>query len=99
MSVEDYRINAQVRAALVRRWIDTSRLHVGTVNRVVYLNGVLCQTYRPRRDDAKDEINSMLSLIKKVEHDIKAIQGVRDVVFGLTNFKKRGGKWRVVARM
>jgi hypothetical protein len=45
MSVEDYRINAFVRTVLVRRWIDTSRVDFGTSNGVVYLRGILRQTY------------------------------------------------------
>ena len=98
MSVEDYRINACVRGALVRHWIDMSRVHLGTVNRVVYLNGVLHQDYGPRQCGGQDETERMLALIKRVEEEIRAIPGVKDLVFNLENLKKRGGRWRVVAR-
>jgi len=96
MSVEDYRINAFVRSVLVRRWIDTSRVDFGTSNGVVYLRGIVRQVYGRKQleDEDNEEVDSLLSLIRRIEKEIKSIPGVRDVVFKLDNFEKRGGQWK-----
>jgi Mg2+/Co2+ transporter CorC len=96
MSVEDYRINAFVRTVFVRRWIDTSRVDFGTSNGVVYVRGILRQVYgRKQLEDEKDEDEtSLLSLVRRIEKEIRSIPGVRDVVFRLDNFEKTGGKWK-----
>jgi hypothetical protein len=95
MSVEDYRINAFVRTVLVRRWIDTSRVDFGTSNGVVYLRGILRQTYgRKHLEESQQEIDNLLSLIRKLEREIRTIPGVRDVVFKFDNFEKRAGQWK-----
>ncbi|UCF79747.1 MAG: hypothetical protein JSW03_05775 [Candidatus Eiseniibacteriota bacterium] len=94
MSIEDYRINAFVRSVLVRRWIDTSRVDFGTSNGVVYVRGLLRQTYGKRQLERIDEVDELLGLVKRIEKDIRSIPGVRDTVFKLENFEKKGGKWR-----
>ena len=92
MSVEDYRINAFVRSVLVRRWIDTSRVDFGTSNGVVYLKGMFRQIYR-RKASEEEGVDDLLGVVHRLEKDIRSIQGVKDVVFRLSNFEKKGGKW------
>ncbi len=92
VSVEDYRINAFVRSVLVRRWIDTSRVDFGTSNGVVYLKGMFRQTYR-RKTSEDDGIDDILGVVHRLEKDIRSIHGVKDVVFRLSNYEKKGGKW------
>ncbi len=94
MSVEDYRINAHVRSVLVRRWVDTSRVDFGTSNGVVYLKGMLRQVYRRRPAEETEELDPLLGVIRRIEKDIRSINGVRDVVFRLHNFEKKGGQWK-----
>ena len=48
MSAQDYRVNAEVRRLLVSRWIDVSRIQIGTTNGVVYLMG----TFEPTIENA-----------------------------------------------
>jgi len=100
MSIEDYRINAFVRSVLVRRWIDTSKVDFGTSNGVVYLKGILRQVYGKKDSGEVDEQkDNLLSLVLKTEKEIRTIPGVRDVVFKLDNFEKRGGSWRRKIKM
>jgi hypothetical protein len=95
MSVEDYRINAFVRSVLVKRWIDTSRVDFGTSNGVVYVRGILRQVYgRKQLEEDDEEVDNLLALVRKVEKEIRTIPGVRDIVFKLDNFEKRGGQWK-----
>lgn len=93
VSVEDYRINAFVRSVLVRRWIDTSRVDFGTSNGVVYLKGMFRQIYRRKACEELEGVDDLLAVVHRLEKDIRSIQGVRDVVFRLSNFEKKGGKW------
>ena len=93
MSVEDYRINAFVRSVLVRRWIDTSRVDFGTSNGVVYLKGMFRQIYRRKSSEEAEGVDDLLTVIHRLEKDIRSIQGVKDVVFRLSNFEKKGGRW------
>jgi hypothetical protein len=94
LSVEDYRINAYVRSVFVRRWIDTTRIDFGTSNGVVYVRGLLRQTYGKRQLDRIDEVDELLGLVRRLEREIKGIPGVRDTVFKLQNFEKKGGRWK-----
>ena len=95
MSVEDYRINAFVRSVLVKRWIDTSRVDFGTSNGVVYVRGILRQVYgRKQLEEDEEGLDNLLALVRKVEKEVRTIPGVRDIVFKLDNFEKRGGQWK-----
>jgi len=94
MSIEDYRINAFVRATLVRRWIDTSRVDFGTSNGVVYVRGVLRRIYGRRQTEEDQDVDDILSLVRRVEKEIRSIPTVKDVVFKLDNLEKSGGQWR-----
>ena len=93
MSVEDYRINAFVRSVLVRRWIDTSRVDFGTSNGVVYLKGMFRQIYRRKPSEEEEGVDDLISVVHRLEKDIRSISGVKDVVFRLSNFEKKGGRW------
>ena len=100
MSVQDYRLNAEVRRFLVSRWVDVSRLQLGTTNGVVYIMGSLDTTMEdPHR--RVDEIvhraasERVLRLAMSLEKSVRRIRDVRDVVFKLDNIHKRGGRWRV----
>lgn len=101
MSIEDYRINAFVRSVLVRRWIDTSRIDFGASNGVVYVRGILRQVYGRKALETKDDEDkdNLLGIIRRAEREIRSIPGVRDVVFKLDNFEKRGGQWRRKIKM
>ncbi|MFH0778824.1 MAG: hypothetical protein V2A71_09360 [Candidatus Eisenbacteria bacterium] len=94
MSVEDYRINAYVRSVLVKRWIDTSRIDFGTTNGIVYLKGILRQVYGKQADQQNEEVDYLLGLVHKLEKELKTIPGVRDVVFRLDGFEKKGAQWK-----
>jgi hypothetical protein len=94
MSVEDYKLNAFVRSVLVRRWIDTSGIGFGTSNGVVYVKGALRRIYGTKRFEDAAEEDDLVSLIRRIEREIRSIQGVRDVVLKFDNFEKRAGQWR-----
>ncbi len=99
MSAQDYRINAEVRRYLVSRWVDVSRLQIGTTNGVIYILGHFETTMEDprRRLDASVEggaIERLLLLARHLERDVRRLRDVRDVIFKFDNIAKRGGKWR-----
>lgn len=100
VSVQDYRLNAEVRRFLVSRWVDVGRLQIGTTNGVVYIMGVLDTTMEdPHR--RVDEVvhraagERVLRLTMSLDKSLRRIPDVRDVVFKLENVHRRGGRWRV----
>jgi hypothetical protein len=101
VSVQDYRINAEVRRYLVSRWVDVQQLHLGATNGVVYVIGVLDTTMEDptKRLDERRHRNAserILHLVLTLERDIRKLRDVRDVCFKLDNVFKRGGRWRTV---
>jgi len=99
MSAQDYRINAEVRRYFVSRWVDVSRLQIGTTNGVIYILGHFETTMedpRHRLDVAQEggAMERLLLLARHLERDLRRIRDVRDVIFKLDNISKRGGTWR-----
>jgi hypothetical protein len=55
----------------------------------------LRQVYgRKQLAEDDEEVDNLLALVRKVEKEIRTIPGVRDIVFKLDNFEKRGGQWK-----
>jgi hypothetical protein len=101
LSVQDYRINAEVRRYLVSRWVDVEQLQLGATNGVVYVMGRLDTTLEDpnRRMDEKarrEPAARVLHMALMLEREIRRIRDVRDVVFKLENAYKRGGRWRSI---
>ena len=96
MSVQDYRVNAEVRRLLVSRWVDVSLLQIGTTNGVVYILGHLDSTMEDpgRRVRVPGPNERILRLAMTLDKDLRRVRDVRDVVFKLDNVMKRGGRWR-----
>jgi hypothetical protein len=102
MSAQDYRVNAEVRRLLVSRWVDVSRVRIGTTNGIVYLMGTL----EPSVEDALERsgisvegsnpAERLVRLISLVEKELRRVRGVRDIVFNLQNLRRRGRAWSVV---
>ena len=102
MSAQDYRVNAEVRRLLVSRWIDVSRVKIGTTNGVVYLMG----TFEPSVEDALERTGvatgisnpteKLLRLVILVEKELRRVVGVRDIVFKFQNLRHKGRAWSVV---
>ena len=102
MSAQDYRVNAEVRRLLVSRWVDVSRVQIGTTNGIVYLMGTL----EPSVDDAleragvstdtRDPGERLLRLVTVIEKELRRVRGVRDIVFNFRNLRKKGRSWSVV---
>jgi osmotically-inducible protein OsmY len=86
VSQEDFRINASVRSILSRWLVSTSRLDFGTTNGVVYLRGTLLSEEGVSGPDAP-------KLLGEVEREIRTVPGVRDVVFGVTGWRKARNQW------
>lgn len=103
MSIQDYKINAEVRRLLVSRWVDVSRLQLGSTNGVVYIMGCLDTVVadpQRRADQAmrRGDGERALRLAMLLEKEIRRLPFVRDVVFKLDNVYKRGGRWRSIER-
>jgi hypothetical protein len=99
MSVEDFRINAGVRQVLTSNWVDLQALNFGAAGRIVYFHGKFQRmraASRPSeetRDVFEHTIAENLSLLQRVEKQVRGDPLVLDVVFRLDNFKKLHGKW------
>ena len=70
----DYRINAQVRALLVRRGIDLAKLEHGVTNGVVYLKGIIRSYLSPESDDLSEAKLQEASIAHRLERAIKQIR-------------------------
>ena len=94
VSITDYQINAQIRVILVRRGIDLSKIEYGVTNSVVYLRGSL-RTFdiRLSNDPSRDRLEEIDSL-KRLEKALRAIPGVKDVVFQMDHLVKVGWRWK-----
>ena len=90
--VQDFRINAQVRAMLVRLSIDLAKIEHGATNGVVYVKGTLrADIFDPSGDGRLAEIQTA----HRLERALRGIPGVRDVVFQLDRVVKVGGRWKL----
>lgn len=100
MSAEDFRINAFVRQVLSRCWVDTEALRFGAVARIVYFHGSF-RRLRSWNEEESDHrapapqelLSENLTLLSRVEKEIRQEPSVADVVFRLDNFRKVNGKW------
>lgn len=94
MSTTDYRINAQIRVILVRRGIDLSRIEYGVTNSVVYLRGsVRTFSIRQSIDPSRDRLEEIEAMMR-LEKALRAIPGVRDVIFQMDHLVKVGWRWK-----
>jgi hypothetical protein len=93
----DLVITKQVRAILLRRWIDIRRLDFGSVNGVAYVRGALCRNPlfpAPATAAGDDE----LKLLYTLERDLRTIPGVKDAVLTVDGFERRGDHWVRITR-
>ncbi len=94
MRLADYKLNAQVRRLLVRRWIDLSRLDYGVTNGVVYLRGSLGPAAFDEERNPEDARLEEITTATRLERALRQIPGVRDVIFQLDHIVKTGYRWR-----
>jgi len=94
LAFEDYRLNAQVRQLLVRRGVELSRIEHGVTNSVVYLRGSLRSYMRGESDDPSQSRLDEMALVTRLERALRALPGVRDVVFDLERLVKVGWRWK-----
>jgi len=95
VAFEDYRMKAQVRAILVRRWVDLSKLEYSVTNGVIYLRGSLRPYLTERMKDSTKNDDLELEMVVRLERSLRSLPGVRDVVFQLDRLKKVGWRWRI----
>ena len=94
MSLNDYRINAQIRVILVRRGIDLSKIEYGVTNSTVYLRGsIRTFTIRQSNDPSRDRLEE-IETMTRLERTIRAIPGVKDVIFQMDHLVKVGWRWK-----
>lgn len=92
--VQDYRINAQVRALLVRLCVDLAKVEHGTTNGVVYIRGSLRNSMFDRSDELSASRLAEAAFVQRIEKALRRIPGVRDAVFQLDRVVKVGTRWR-----
>lgn len=93
MSYGDYRLNAQVRAMLVRRNIDLSHVEYGVTNSVIYIRGSI-RSFFVDSDDLSEAKLQEAEQVKILEKILRNLPGVRDVVFNLDRVRKVGSRWK-----
>ncbi|MEW6482760.1 MAG: hypothetical protein AB1397_07180 [bacterium] len=85
--IEDWQINVEVRAALVKRFVDTKTVNVSTSNGCVLIKGELGFV---GQNVEEEHIPSILS---KIEEDIKYIKGVKDLKINFKDWIKVNQRW------
>ncbi|MDI6792528.1 MAG: BON domain-containing protein [bacterium] len=90
---EDWAINVDVRAELVKRWVDVRKINISTVSGVVYLKGSIVF-----REDKGVPYRERPQIIKQLEEIIKKLPGVKAVKFRLANWIKMDGQWQMVEK-
>ena len=109
MRTEDYKINALVRATLVRRFVDTSKCIFTTIKGKVYIRGEIRQLFggkgelvnpdtdtknKDEKDIKEDDMTkSELDLLLHIEQDLMRIPNVVFVQFDLKHWRKEKGFW------
>jgi len=94
LAVQDYRINAQVRQVLVRKGLELHRIEHGVTNSVIYIRGTLRSYLNAPSDDPSQARLDEITLVTRLERSLRALPGVRDVVFDLDRIVKIGWKWK-----
>jgi hypothetical protein len=82
-SVHDHAIQNQVRAILFRRFVDLHELTYGSVNGVVYLRGALRRNPLFPAPGGRAPGEDPAIMRWAIERDVRAIAGVKDVIFTL----------------
>ncbi len=93
MSVEDMQIRLQVRAILVRHWVDMRTLDYDVTGQVVYLHGMLAVGYEHPDYDRSDEHGICSRILLNLERDLNRVPGVKALHYDLTNWAKSSGMW------
>ena len=101
MSAHDYKVNAEVRRFLVSRWVDVSRLQIGTTNGIVYLIGYLdtmADDPTRRTDEVRETSveSRALRTAQMLDKQLRRLPEVRDVIFKLENVHRKGRVWHAV---
>ncbi|HAW49406.1 TPA: hypothetical protein DCX16_00410 [bacterium] len=85
--VEDWEINVEVRACLVKRFIDTRIVNISTNNGCVFIKGELNFTGAVVLDE------HIPTVLTKLEKDIKYLKGVKDVKLEFKDWMKVNERW------
>jgi hypothetical protein len=93
MVVPDYTIQTQVRALLVRNWMDTRRIDYNVIGGVVHMRGTMAVLYEHPERDQNDEHGISARLLVNLERDMMRVDGVKAVHYDLSNWIKTGGMW------
>jgi hypothetical protein len=88
----DHAITRQARAILRRRWIDIDHVDFGSVNGVIYLRGGVKRNPPPAASASAADPN--LTLIRALERELHAIDGVKDLVLEIEGYEQRGDRWQ-----
>ena len=92
MSVSDFKVNADVRRILNKRWISMKQLRFSCTGGIVYLRGTLELMYNaPTGGTGWHGISG--EQIGNLERAIKKIPNVKRVNFKLNNWEKKSDGW------
>jgi len=87
----DWEINKNVKAELVRRWIDVNKLRISTTKGNVEIKGSL--EFTGQGKNVYDSPVTVIHLLKNLESTIKALPTVKSIKFQLDTYKKTGTRW------
>lgn len=96
--VNDWSINVKVEAELVKTWIDMKKIDFSCVGGVVLVKGMVSFQLdifvNPNEDDYEEKLTEVeANKLKKLEHRLRKIGGVKSVKIDLDNWVKVGDKW------
>ncbi len=92
MSVSDFKVNADVRRILNKRWISLKQLRFSCTGGIVYMRGSLEMMYNAPTG-GKNWQGLTGEHIGNLERAIKKIPNVKRVNFQLNNWKKMSDGW------
>ena len=91
MGAKGWEVNNKVKIVLTKNWVDVLKLLVNTAKDVVVIKGELKFKGGPV-DSSSDQ--SIIEVLKKGDREIMQQKGIKLVKWELTQWEKKGGKWK-----
>ena len=91
MGAKGWEINNRVKIVLTKNWVDVLKLLVNTARDVVVIKGEL--KFNGGSVDSSSD-HSIVEVLKKMDREIMQGKGVKLVKWELTEWEKKGGKWK-----
>ena len=96
MTIEDIRINRDVRHVLAKRWVKLQRLNFNAVNGTLYMRGhleVMREPATARTEKELDQFGIGPKFLLTLERELMKIGGIRALRWDLSSWNKGSSGW------